>query len=100
MNRSQLLELAERELTTDIPTAGRAFGMGRSLSYELARHDQFPVEVLHIGHRLRVRTADLLAALDRTESVSGAPRQESTAETSASTTNTDWSNYASNTPSG
>ena len=27
---------------TDLPTAGRIFGLGRSLAYELAKHDQFP----------------------------------------------------------
>jgi hypothetical protein len=86
MNRPDLLALAERSLTTDVVTAGRAFGMGRTQAYELASRDAFPVPVLHLGSRLRVRTADLVAALDPTQSVSGAPRQESAAEISASTT--------------
>jgi hypothetical protein len=63
MTRAELLALAEQSLTLDIPTAGKAFGMGRALSYELAGRDAFPVPVLRLGHRLRVRTADVLSAL-------------------------------------
>lgn len=91
MNRAELQALAERSLTTDVVTAGRAFGMGRALAYDLAGRDAFPVPVLRFGHRLRVRTADLLAALDK---VSCAPRLESAAEISASTTDPDLLHYA------
>jgi hypothetical protein len=99
MTREELQALAARSLTTDVVTAGKAYDMGRAQAYELARRGEFPVPVLKLGHRLRVRTADLVAALDRTESVSGAPRQESAAETHAAT-DINWSNYASNSPSG
>lgn len=45
------------------PEAGRAFGIGRSLTFDLARRGELPVEVLHVGRLLRVRRSDLLAAL-------------------------------------
>jgi predicted DNA-binding transcriptional regulator AlpA len=64
MTRAELLELASRSLTTDLPTAGRAWGMGRNTAFDLYHKGQFPVEVLKLGRRLRVRTADLVAALD------------------------------------
>jgi hypothetical protein len=34
MTREELLALAKRELTTDLPTAGRAWGIGRTLSFD------------------------------------------------------------------
>lgn len=49
--------------TVDVPTGGSAFGIGRGLSYELARRGEFPVAVRHIGSRLRVVTADIIADL-------------------------------------
>jgi hypothetical protein len=48
---------------TDLPTAGRIFGLGRSLAYELAKIDQFPVPVIRVGTRYRVPVAPILAAL-------------------------------------
>ena len=48
---------------TDLPTAGRIFGLGRARSYELARTDQFPVPILPVGARYRVPVAGILAAL-------------------------------------
>lgn len=45
------------------PTAGRAFGIGRTKSHALARAGQFPVPVLRLGTSYRVRRADLLRAL-------------------------------------
>jgi hypothetical protein len=50
--------------TTDIETAGAILGIGRSKSYELARSDQFPVRVLHIGRRYLVPVPSILALLD------------------------------------
>jgi hypothetical protein len=49
--------------TTDVETAGRAFGLGRSLAYRLARSGQFPCEVIRAGGAFRVVTADLLRVL-------------------------------------
>jgi hypothetical protein len=48
---------------TDLPTAGRIFGLGRSLAYELAKNDQFPAPVLRVGTRYRVPVAGILTAL-------------------------------------
>jgi hypothetical protein len=47
----------------DLPTAGRAFGLGRTMSYELARAGAFPCEVLPLGRRFRVTKANLVQAL-------------------------------------
>lgn len=45
------------------PTAARAFGMGRTQAYELAKRGEFPTPVLRLGNRYRVNRADLLRAL-------------------------------------
>lgn len=60
MTRDELLALPA---VVDVPTAGRAYGVGRDLAYTLARTGAFPVPVLRLGPRLRVRTAHLLADL-------------------------------------
>ena len=49
--------------TVDVPTAGRAFGIGRDESYRLAREGRFPVPVLRLGRYLRVIRATVLQAL-------------------------------------
>ncbi|WP_243715587.1 DNA-binding protein [Micromonospora sp. KC207] len=48
---------------TDLPTAGRVFGLGRALSYELARTGGFPVPVIRVGARYKVPVAGILTAL-------------------------------------
>lgn len=53
-------ELQALPVTVDLATAGRAFGMGRTKSHELARAGEFPVEVLRLGRSYRVKRADLL----------------------------------------
>lgn len=58
-------ELAALGPTVDMETAGRAFRMGRTKAYELARQHEFPCEVLPLGHRLVVTKAALLRALGR-----------------------------------
>lgn len=50
-------------VTVDVVLAGRAFGIGRGLAYDLARRGEFPVPVRRIGTRYRVVTADILADL-------------------------------------
>ncbi|URN14335.1 helix-turn-helix domain-containing protein [Streptomyces radiopugnans] len=47
----------------DIPTAGRALNLGRTLAYDLAKRGEFPCKVLRIGNAYRVRRADLLDLL-------------------------------------
>jgi predicted DNA-binding transcriptional regulator AlpA len=54
-------------VTIDVPTAGRAFGIGRDESYRLAREGRFPVPVLHLGRYLRVTRASVLTALGVSE---------------------------------
>jgi hypothetical protein len=56
-------ELEALPAAVDLVTGGKAFGMGRTKSYQLAREGQFPVPVLRLGGAYRVRTADLLAKL-------------------------------------
>ncbi len=60
MTRDQLLALPA---VVDVPTAGRAYGLGRDTSYALARSGKFPVPVLRLGRSLRVRSAHLIADL-------------------------------------
>jgi hypothetical protein len=56
-------ELRNLPSVIDLVTAGRAFGLGRTKSHELARAGQFPVPVLRLGNSYRVTRAALLRAL-------------------------------------
>lgn len=56
-------ELFALPVTVDVPTAGRAWGLGRSASYELARSGEFPCRVLPCKARFIVTKTDLLQAL-------------------------------------
>lgn len=47
----------------DLVTAGRACGISRTTSYELARRGEFPIPLLRLGTQYRARRADLLALL-------------------------------------
>ena len=58
--------------TTDVVTAGTAFGLGRNKSYELASRGEFPVPVLKIGVQYRVVVGEILAVLDPAASASSA----------------------------
>jgi hypothetical protein len=49
---------AQRETTT-IEAAAARLGIGRSLGYQLARENRFPVPVIRAGRRLLVPTAAL-----------------------------------------
>jgi hypothetical protein len=60
MSVAQLLALPP---AVDLPTAGRAWGLGRTKSHELARSGEFPCPVLRLGHTYRVTRADLLRSL-------------------------------------
>jgi hypothetical protein len=57
------VELRNLPSVIDLVTAGRAFGLGRTKSHELARAGQFPVPVLRLGNSYRVTRAALLRAL-------------------------------------
>ena len=60
MTRDELLQLPA---ATDLVTAARAVGLGKSKAYEMVAAGKFPVPVLRLGKAYRVRTADLLALL-------------------------------------
>lgn len=59
-------ELLGLPVVMDLPTAGRAFRIGMTKSYEMARSGEFPCPVLHLGRFLRVRKADLMHELGLT----------------------------------
>ena len=44
-------ELLSLPVSVDLTTAGRAFGLGRTKAFELARQGRFPVRVLPAGGR-------------------------------------------------
>jgi hypothetical protein len=58
-----LAEVAALPAVTDLVTAGRALGIGRTKAYELARAGQFPCPVIRAGSSWLIPTAGLLAAL-------------------------------------
>lgn len=63
LTRSELLALPA---AVDVETAARAFGIGRTTAYALARTDQFPCKVLRAGKAYRVITEDMLRVLQIT----------------------------------
>jgi hypothetical protein len=56
-------ELHELPVSVDLETAGRAFGIGRTKSHELARAGEFPCRVLRVGLKYRVPRNAILEAL-------------------------------------
>jgi excisionase family DNA binding protein len=71
MTHAELLALP---VSVDLwPTAGRAHGISRSHTYELARRGELPFPILRVGKRLRVTRADLLRSLGVQVEQDGAP---------------------------
>jgi len=68
-----LAEIADLPAVTDLITAGRALGLGRTKAYELARAGQFPCPVIRAGKNWMVPTAGLLALLGLPVPVPGSP---------------------------
>ena len=58
-----LAEVGELPAVTDLVTAGRALGLGRTKAYQLARAGEFPCPVIRAGATWLVPTPGLLAAL-------------------------------------
>jgi predicted DNA-binding transcriptional regulator AlpA len=58
-----LAEVMALPAVTNLVTAGKALGIGRSKSYELARAGKFPCQVIRIGTTYRVLTVGLLTLL-------------------------------------
>lgn len=60
MTRAEALSLP---VSFDLDTSNRAFGLGRTTGYALAKRGEYPVPVLRLGNAYRVRRADLLNLL-------------------------------------
>lgn len=60
MSAADLLALPA---AVDLVTAGRALGLSRTTTYDLAKRGAFPVELLRLGAQYRARRADLLTLL-------------------------------------
>lgn len=58
------------------PHGGRAYGLGRSKTFELAYAGEFPVTVRRIGSQNKVVTSEIMADL-------GIEQRESTVDTAA-----------------
>jgi hypothetical protein len=56
-------EVLALPVVVNVPTAGRALGMGSTLAYELAKAGTFPVPVLKVGRLYKVPRAGLLEVL-------------------------------------
>ena len=69
-------ELLGLPVTVDLETAGRAFGLGRTKSYQLARAGEFPVPILPLGARFRVRKTDIMQAVGIADLAADAARSE------------------------
>ncbi|WP_245976357.1 helix-turn-helix domain-containing protein [Amycolatopsis palatopharyngis] len=59
-SRERLRELG---MTTDLLTAARILGIGRTTAYKLARAGTFPVPAVRIGHSYRIPVALLVELL-------------------------------------
>ena len=70
MTHGELLDL--ETVTVDLETSNRAFGLGRSLGYKLARTGRYPCLVIKAGNTYRVVTADLRCKLGVPETVESA----------------------------
>lgn len=70
-------ELRTLPVSVDLVTAGRAFGLGRTVSHELAKAGRFPCRVLRVGARYRVPRSEILRALSI--DADGNPAQEAAA---------------------
>jgi hypothetical protein len=59
-----LEELLALPVSVDLTTAGRAFGLGRTKSFELAQAGEFPCRTIRVGVRWRVPRSAIFEALD------------------------------------
>lgn len=71
MTQAQVEQL-RGQITTDLPTAGRVWGLGRSTTYELHRRGELPFPVHALGRKLVVPVAPLLASVGLGEPEAGA----------------------------
>ncbi len=73
MTREELLSLPA---SVDLATTARALGLGKTLTYALARRQELPVKVLRLGNVYRVATADILAVLGVERDAPSLPQQD------------------------
>lgn len=82
LTRAELLELADTCMTTDLVTAGRAWGIGRTKVFELAAAGELPFPVNRLGAAYRVPVEPLLRSLGITPDMREAgPASPATATT-------------------
>lgn len=55
--------LADLGVTTDLMTAARMLGIGRTTAYKLARTGTFPVPAVRVGRSYRIAVAPLVELL-------------------------------------
>ena len=67
-----LAEVMALPAMTDLVSAGKALGMGRTRSYEIAQAGMFPCRVVRVGRIYTVPTVGLLAVLGITVPGAGA----------------------------
>lgn len=58
-----LAELGDLPAVIDLVTAGRALGLGRTKTYELAQTGAFPCRIIRVGKKYLVPTPELLDLL-------------------------------------
>lgn len=69
VERMTIEELTRLPVTLDLLTAAKAFGMGRTVAYALAKADHFPCRVFRAEGRYVVAREDLLRSLGVSETV-------------------------------
>lgn len=68
----QLNELLNLPVMVDLETSNRAFLLGRTKGFSLAKKGEYPCHVIRVGRTYRVSRAALLRALDIDPNESGA----------------------------
>ena len=61
--RMRTQELLDLPVSVDLLTAARAFGLGRTAAYALAKGGEFPCRLFRAGGRYVVARGDLLRSL-------------------------------------
>jgi hypothetical protein len=56
-------ELLALPVSVDLVTAGRAFGLGRTKAFQLAKESAFPCRVIRVGIKYRVPRSATFEAL-------------------------------------
>lgn len=72
-------ELMALPVSFSLATGAKAFGIGRTLAYELHRKGEFPCRVLKIGNSLKITRADLFRSLGMTDDADHAHQVAQTA---------------------